>query len=143
MSAQHTPGRLKVGSKVAVAIYTDAGHPVCIVDTMGEIQGDSVDKEFARRLVACWNALEDLPQEALDGGWTRAGLEAYAKRMEAQRDKLLAALERTTEMCEQYADWIKRNVMSADFEQHPYLPELEGAAEDARATIAEVEGAAR
>ena len=47
----------------------------------------------ARRLVACWNALVDLPQSALDGGWTRAGLEAYGLRLEAQRDELLAALK--------------------------------------------------
>ncbi len=54
--------------------------------------------------------------------------------------RALDALRRTTEMCEAYADWIKRNVMSADIEQHPYLPELEGVAEDARAAISESEG---
>jgi hypothetical protein len=37
-----------------------------------------------RRMVACWNALVDLPQHALDGGWTRAGLEAYGVQMEQQ-----------------------------------------------------------
>lgn len=30
-----------------------------------------------RRIESCVNALSDLPQAALDGGWTRAGLEAH------------------------------------------------------------------
>lgn len=59
----------------------------------------------------------------------------------AMAAELLEALQRTAEMCESYADWIKRNVMSADIEQHPYLPELEGAAEDACAAIAKATGA--
>lgn len=63
-----------------------------------------------------------------------------AERMERAAPDLLEALRRTTEMCEAYADWIKRNVMSADIEQHPYLPELEGVAEDARAAIAKATG---
>lgn len=60
----------------------------------------------------------------------------------ATAPELLEALQRTTEMCEAYADWIKRNVMSATIEEHPYLPELEGAAEDARAAIAKATGSA-
>jgi hypothetical protein len=43
------------------------------------------------------SANEDLPQDALDGGWTRAGLEAYGLQMKAQRDELLAALKLATE----------------------------------------------
>ena len=73
----------------------------------------------ARRLVACWNALEDLPQSALDGGWTRAGLEAYGLRLEAQRDELLAAL---------------REIAEASFD--------EDVTNCARAAIAKVEGGA-
>lgn len=65
-------------------------------------------------------------------------VEADAALFAAAPD-LLEALRRTTEMCESYADWIKRNVMSANIEEHPYLPELEGAAEDARAAIAKTE----
>lgn len=48
------------------------------------------DEVECRRLVACWNALVDLPQDALDGGWTRAGLEAYGLQMKAERDALRA-----------------------------------------------------
>jgi predicted metal-dependent phosphoesterase TrpH len=116
----------------------------------------------ARRLVACWNACDGIETDHLE----RHGLPDFAKKisdlraqhdelqkqvaeiaqlgmvLREQRDELLAALERTTEMCEQYADWIKRNVMSADIEEHPYLPELEGAAEDARAALAKVKGGA-
>lgn len=64
-------------------------------------EGDAEAVANMRRLAACWNALIDLPQEALDGGWTRAGLEAHALKMErqaqqaqAQRDELLATLTR-------------------------------------------------
>ena len=45
----------------------------------------------ARRIVACVNACAGLPNDALDGGWTAAGLSEYAKRLEQQRDELLAA----------------------------------------------------
>lgn len=50
-------------------------------------------KANARRLVACWNALIDLPQAALDGGWTRAGLESYGLKVERERDELLEVLK--------------------------------------------------
>lgn len=71
--------------------------------------------------------------------YKKDGGEANA-RLIAAAPELLEALQRTTEMCESYADWIKRNVMSATIEEHPYLPELEGAAEDARAAIAKATG---
>lgn len=47
----------------------------------------------ARRIVACVNACAGLPQDALDGGWTSAGMSAYAKSLEVLRDDLLAALD--------------------------------------------------
>lgn len=49
--------KLKVGSKVPSAIYTDNENeaPVCVVDTMGEIHGVDVNAAIARRMVACWN----------------------------------------------------------------------------------------
>ena len=63
--------------------------------------------EFAyieRRMAACWNALVDLPQHALDGGWTRAGLEAYGLQMEQHaknaqddRDEAITALNNIIE----------------------------------------------
>lgn len=36
----------------------------------------------AQRLVNCWNALDGLSDEALGGGWTAAGMNAYAKGLE-------------------------------------------------------------
>ena len=36
----------------------------------------------AKRLVACWNALDGLSDDALGGGWTAAGMNAYAKGLE-------------------------------------------------------------
>ena len=53
--------------------------------------------EHAHRFAACWNALSDLSQDALDGGWTRAGLEAYGNHMKSQRDELLEALRAAIE----------------------------------------------
>ena len=48
-----------------------------------------------------------------------------------------ALIERAAQMCEWYAEFIRENVMSADIERHPYLPELEGVAEDLRALLAQ------
>jgi len=45
-------------------------------------------------------------------------------------------IERAADLLEGYADWIKRTVMSAQIEEHPYLPEIEGTAEDLRALAA-------
>lgn len=38
--------------------------------------------------------LAGLPNDAIDGGWTAAGICAYAKRLEAERDAALKALAR-------------------------------------------------
>jgi hypothetical protein len=87
MSTKHTPGRLIARN---FSIYElDGMQP--IADACIGLNGDR-SSEHARRLAACWNALEDLSQDALDGGWTRAGLEAYGLEMTAQRDELLEAL---------------------------------------------------
>ena len=47
----------------------------------------------ARRIVACVNALEGLNDDALFGGWSFHGIEAYAKGIEKQRAELLATME--------------------------------------------------
>jgi hypothetical protein len=39
------------------------------------------------------------------------------------------------ELLEWYADWIKRHVMSANIEEHPYLPQLEEVAERLRVVV--------
>jgi len=91
--AKHTPGRLTL-----VDIYAD--HEIRTADGLLLAVLDARQRANAKRLIACWNALEDLPQDALVGGWTRAGLEAYGKRMEEQRDELLAELTRLVEVIE-------------------------------------------
>lgn len=44
----------------------------------------------------------------------------------------MADLSRAADFLEQYADFIRRDVMSVDTERHPYLPELEEVAADIR-----------
>lgn len=39
-------------------------------------------------------------------------------------------------ICECYAGFIRENVMSADIERHPYVPQIEGCAEELREAIA-------
>jgi hypothetical protein len=97
--------------------------PGKIVADVGYSGFEKTDDANARRLVACWNALIDLPQDALDGGWTRAGLEAYGLQMNAQRDELLAALKDLSDGF--------RTLKDSDF---PALAK-------ARAAIAKAEGA--
>lgn len=114
MSAQHTQGRLAIDRDTRpgmewnnhIVCESKPNKAICFMAHSGEPDNSEYEAN-ARRLVACWNALEDLPQAELDGGWTRAGLEAYAKRMEAQRDKLLAALEayRTARAMPSYGDY--------------------------------------
>lgn len=43
-----------------------------------------------------------------------------------------ALANRAAHLLECYAEWIRKNVMAANLEEHPYLPELEGVAEDLR-----------
>jgi hypothetical protein len=42
-------------------------------------------------------------------------------------------LDRAADLLEGYAEFIRSDVMSADIERHPYLPEIDGTAEDLRA----------
>lgn len=91
--------KLKVGSKVPSAIYTDddASAPVCIVYSMGEIKGGSTDKSIARRLVACWNACEGISTENLEGNLPVKELAHRYNAALRERDALLAAIAATTE----------------------------------------------
>jgi hypothetical protein len=58
----------------------------------------------AQRLVACWNALDGLHDDALGGGWTAAGMNAYAKGLE---NKLAAAQELLVEVVKPHDDHVK------------------------------------
>ena len=59
----------------------------------GHLIAEVKNREDRNRIVSCVNACAGLPQDALDGGWTSAGISAYAKKLEQQRDELLAALK--------------------------------------------------
>lgn len=52
----------------------------------GLVGADNEDESVADalRIASCVNALSDLPQAALDGGWTRAGLEAHNVKLGEQ-----------------------------------------------------------
>lgn len=83
MSAQHTPGRLKVFSAYATPeIRTQDDAFVANTSPYNEAN--------ARRLVACWNACEGIDTEYLEGD---ESLPHYARRLMTQRDELLAALK--------------------------------------------------
>lgn len=95
MSGVRTPGLLFV----AETGQDDGCSPETVIRGMGGSAGVAVAIDFgannpgmreanAQRLVACWNALDGLHDDALGGGWTAAGMNAYAKDLE---DKLAAA----------------------------------------------------
>lgn len=42
-------------------------------------------------------------------------------------------LDRAADLLEGYAEFVRSDVMSADIERHPYLPEIDAVAEDLRA----------
>lgn len=47
-----------------------------------------LSEDDARRISACLNACNDLPDGALDGGWTAKGIDGYAKSLERQIEAL-------------------------------------------------------
>lgn len=53
---------------------------------------DQIDAQAAE-IERLREVLAGLPQDAIDGGWTAAGISKYAKGLEAERDRLRAALE--------------------------------------------------
>lgn len=90
MSA-HTPGLLMVAQEA----FDNDGCPETVITGMDGRAGVAVCIDFgknnpgmreanARRLVACWNALDGLSQDALDGDWTAKGISAYAKSLEVK-----------------------------------------------------------
>lgn len=99
MSGMHTPGRLFV----AEDIEDDTLHPETVIRGMGGHACIAVALDFgaknpdwreanAKRIVACWNALDGLHDDALGGGWTAAGMNAYAKDLEGKVRTLRAML---------------------------------------------------
>ena len=99
MSGVRTPGLLFV----AETGKDDGCSPETVIRGMGGRAGVAVAIDFgannpgmreanAQRLVACWNALDGLSDEALGGGWTAAGMNAYAKDLEGKVRTLRAML---------------------------------------------------
>lgn len=56
------------------------GHPIAVVIDFKH--APCMREANARRLVSCWNALDGLSSEALDGGWNVRSMSAYAKGLE-------------------------------------------------------------
>lgn len=112
---------------------------------------DELLRNFGRILVSnIANALQEggaLPQaDALrkyaDGGIS-AAIAMYRDtypRTQPDPAKLVETLEATTEMCVQYAGYIRDHVKSDDLELHPYLPSLEQSIEDGQAALAAWKG---
>lgn len=113
MSEQHTPGRLRV--EKSTLIFANNAGGFCISQCPSP-------EANARRLVACWNALDGISTTAIEDA-ERSGSIAY--RVITQRDELLSALKHIegVAMADEWRD----------------LPEI---AKHARAVIAKVEGGA-
>lgn len=95
MSAR-TPGMLMVGETP----LDNDGVPETVIGGSGQFENHAIAVAIdfknapgmreanAQHLVACWNALDGLPDGALDGGWNVRSMSAYAKGLE---EKLRAA----------------------------------------------------
>lgn len=103
--SEHTPGRLtrrpdagqwnvstdECGMSCYESIQDDGGTIIgfVVAHKAGFYQEPDTEAN-ARRLVSCWNALDGLSQDALDGGWNFKDADAYTVRIEKERDSLRA-----------------------------------------------------
>lgn len=104
MSGVRTPGLLFV----AETGLDEGCSPETVIRGMGGSAGVAVAIDFgannpgmreanAQHLVACWNALDGLPDDALDGGWNVRSMSAYTKGLEEKvctASALLLAIKR-------------------------------------------------
>jgi hypothetical protein len=97
MADEHTLGLLREGTP-SDTIVSDAavpGGPTQKHEWLsyygGHLVAESITTVNRRRLIACWNACDGIPSALLTGGETLAH---YTGQVIAQRDGLLAALER-------------------------------------------------
>jgi hypothetical protein len=89
MNTQHTPGLLIV--RGYYSIYAEDRTPVA--DTYMTASTPENDHANARRLVACWNALNGIPLSDIESA-SQSGSISYAlHKVILQRDDLLAALK--------------------------------------------------
>ena len=119
--SNHTPCLLVVddqifdndGSPETVVCGTGpvfTGHAIAAVINFKNVPG--MREANAKRLVNCWNALDGLSDDALGGGWTAAGMNAYAKGLE---EKLAVARLLLAEAVKPHDDHV--TALKADGEQ--------------------------
>lgn len=124
MSGVRTPGLLFV----AETGQDDGCSPETVIRGMGGSAGVAVAIDFgannpgmreanAQHLVACWNALDGLPDDQLAGGWNVRSMSAYAKGLES---KLAAARALLTEVVRPHDDHVK--AVQASGEQPTFNP---------------------
>lgn len=128
MSAQHTQGRVKVQ-------HPDAGErglEVAFEPGLERLCAD-ITEANARRLVACWNALQDFSTEALEhrSHLLKAEDDQIAM-LTTQRDDLLEALKKTAEHIEAMMAHIAHK--PERFKQHCWQQALNARAAIAKAT---------
>lgn len=88
MSAQHTPGRVKVQHPDA----GERGWEVAFEPGLERLCAD-ITEANARRLAACWNACEGVRTEILELAGTRQDWCDLMQELEQERNTLLAALK--------------------------------------------------
>lgn len=81
---------------------SEVGRDDAVFDQYGELIADNLQTNVARRIKFCVNACAELPQDALDGGWSALGMSRYVRNIEKQRDELLAALQESTGILEAF-----------------------------------------
>lgn len=135
MSAQHTQGPLVV--RGGYSLYADDGKTP-VADTCLTASVADHDDANARRLAACWNSCDGISTESLEI-WSACGhmgptWEMMIKRLGAQRDELLAALEGMHKVCE-------IALAGKDGKQHSYFETRAGHFVDATKAMQRAEAA--
>lgn len=137
MENKHTSEPWNLFSKNGVVEITNAKR-IAIVGWAG-FDSTRVDEDAeanARRIVACVNACAGLTDDHFDGGFSVAAMSEYIKRIERQRDEMLAALAEAERHGGGVAfhDWLSETVM---------IPNISGVWKAAwKAAIASVKGGA-
>ena len=85
-----------------------------------------LSEDDARRISACLNACNDLPDEALDGGWTAKGIDGYARSLERQIEALKADQAELLEALGYCEGWFATHsptakLINGHFAEHPML----------------------
>ena len=125
MSQQkHTPGPYSYGEDrdgwflESESVKAKLGH--------GDQIAYALNEDDARRISACLNACNGLPDEALDGGWTAKGIGGYAKSLERQIEALKADQAELLEALGYCEGWFATHsptakLINGHFAEHPML----------------------